>query len=545
MSTDDKRGVRLMVWGNPIFCARYIPFISLFLVLLLIVWGWIIRQSVPTVPLADPDSWGYLYPALSWVGGAGFVQADGRGFLYPAILAIILKCGAGFSAITFCQQFLGLSGAIVIWIIFSRWLSLFDAESMHVRIFGYCLITLAIALYVLSPSAIIYERFIRPESMMIFFILCYFLLLVSYFIERWQRERLVPAVCYGGGALICSYFVCLLKPSWDLAFLASFLPLLVGLIGRGKRMIRFAPLALGLMGVVLLTLTPGLLKFKTSPQQSIYLPYTLVSIHAEQIVESEKKRFATATPEELQFILALEKALIEARKNPKHFETLGYQADDIMYRSGVFIGTKYNPEWDNKKFLPFCYALYAKAWIGAPGLMLKKVGRQLTLFLFPSKSDYYYSNREKQLTSNYQHSLDSLQSRNFRPPDSTLPAYTRYLEDLHTAIAGNYTLRFPRVMIFFGTGVAYLSLAIQIVFLITLALNFKNLSISSKLAGLYLLSLLFCMYAYIGEIAIVHVLDNTRYRTTFTAFFIPLLAITLTFTIAVILPRIFPSRIRK
>ncbi|MEO6846344.1 MAG: hypothetical protein ABI254_03740, partial [Chthoniobacterales bacterium] len=145
MSMEYKKGSGLRAQGSGLMrwdqasCSRYIPVISLFLVLLLIAYGWIIRQSVPSVPLADPDSWGYLSPALSWLGGAGFIQTDGRGFLYPAILAAILKCGAGFSAITLCQQSLGLLGALVIWMIFTRWLSLFDASNVYVRILGYCL----------------------------------------------------------------------------------------------------------------------------------------------------------------------------------------------------------------------------------------------------------------------------------------------------------------------------------------------------------------------------------------------------------------------
>src|ERR1700745_468718 len=72
--------------------------------------GLLIRARVPVVPLADGDTWGYLRPALCWLSGLGFEQTYGRDWLYPALLAGILKISGNFCAITYVQRFLGLAG---------------------------------------------------------------------------------------------------------------------------------------------------------------------------------------------------------------------------------------------------------------------------------------------------------------------------------------------------------------------------------------------------------------------------------------------------
>jgi hypothetical protein len=66
-----------------------------------VIGGLIVRTGFPNIPFADGDTWGYLHPALSWLSGLGFHQTYGRDWLYPALLAGILKIGGDFSAITF------------------------------------------------------------------------------------------------------------------------------------------------------------------------------------------------------------------------------------------------------------------------------------------------------------------------------------------------------------------------------------------------------------------------------------------------------------
>jgi hypothetical protein len=66
------------------------------------------RFSLTPWPLADPDTPAYLEPAISKLAGAAFQHTNGRNFLYPGFLLLILGSANNFAAITFVQHLLGL-----------------------------------------------------------------------------------------------------------------------------------------------------------------------------------------------------------------------------------------------------------------------------------------------------------------------------------------------------------------------------------------------------------------------------------------------------
>ena len=90
--------------------------------------GLLFRARLPAVPLADGDTWGYLRPALNWLSGLGFEQTYGRDWLYPALLAGILKVSGTFSAITYTQRFLGLASILFYWLAWRSWLRLLPPQ---------------------------------------------------------------------------------------------------------------------------------------------------------------------------------------------------------------------------------------------------------------------------------------------------------------------------------------------------------------------------------------------------------------------------------
>src|SRR5438105_4299626 len=65
------------------------------------------RFSLPLDPTADPDTWGYLSPALEKLTGGAFIH-NGRNFLYPGFLFLLLRLFGDFRAITITQHLLGL-----------------------------------------------------------------------------------------------------------------------------------------------------------------------------------------------------------------------------------------------------------------------------------------------------------------------------------------------------------------------------------------------------------------------------------------------------
>src|SRR2546423_15439746 len=73
----------------------------------LFTWGAWLRMRAPLDPIADPDVWGYLSPAVSKLVGGAFTHA-GRNFVYPGFLYLLLRIVGDFRVITFAQHALGL-----------------------------------------------------------------------------------------------------------------------------------------------------------------------------------------------------------------------------------------------------------------------------------------------------------------------------------------------------------------------------------------------------------------------------------------------------
>src|SRR3982751_3817649 len=67
------------------------------------------RFKLPLTPIADPDTWGYLSPALRKLTGAEFGHTQGRNFLYPGFLYLVLQCFGDFRAIAIVQHLLGVA----------------------------------------------------------------------------------------------------------------------------------------------------------------------------------------------------------------------------------------------------------------------------------------------------------------------------------------------------------------------------------------------------------------------------------------------------
>jgi len=76
------------------------------------ILGWAVwrRFSLPLEPIADLDIWGYLSPALLKLTRGEFVHSQGRNFVYPGFLFLLLRMFGDFRAIVIVQHLLGLAG---------------------------------------------------------------------------------------------------------------------------------------------------------------------------------------------------------------------------------------------------------------------------------------------------------------------------------------------------------------------------------------------------------------------------------------------------
>lgn len=485
----------------------------------IVLGGLIVRARLPAIPLADGDTWGYLRPALAWLSGFGFQQTFGRDWLYPALLAGILKIGGDFSAITYVQRFLGLAGIFIFWLAWRSWLRLLPARKPVWMCFVLTLFLLA--LYALSPQQALLENTIRPEGMLAFFEMAYLYCLISFFLARWRFRETGSAIVFGAATLGLSYVVLLLKPSWGFSLGFTFLWLLAGAFGNATWRMRFGPLLGGAAAFVLLLSLPKLLGFQKDAQ--LFLPFTLVSIHSEQILETRPVVVSpgahnAGVPDQI-FYEELAKAYRPAKENPDHYNALGFDPDYIQYRSGFFSTIMQKEGWSDREMAAACYSAYFRAWVQAPGSMLEKIWKQLGLFVFPRAGDFYTTAQSIDLNNALANSRQFL-------PDSELSAevqktYHSYLQTLERP-EGNvsHPLGFrllARLAHFLAWSISWLQATFFAV-IIFVCLSRKGRTL--RLAGFVILAVLAATYGNVLTIALLHSLDVVRYRVSYAPGFL-------------------------
>ena len=125
------------------------------------------RMRISPVAISEWDSWGWLDPALSWLGGTGFRERFEREWLYGAFIAACLRLTGSFSGYIIIQQSLGVVAAIFMWLTWRSWTALLP-KPFILEIAAIIIGLLTVALYLFSPIALALELSIRPEGIMAF-----------------------------------------------------------------------------------------------------------------------------------------------------------------------------------------------------------------------------------------------------------------------------------------------------------------------------------------------------------------------------------------
>jgi hypothetical protein len=349
---------------------------------LLIVLSWWVRPAQPQLAIWDPDTWGYLYPALSWIEGGDFQQMHGRHGFYPSLLLLFIEWGGGLGRIVFYQQLLGVAGAILAWGGWILWLRLLLGGSLGrgaseptagrqtfrrkersvqhspsnylpSRVWG-GLWWLGVAvgavlcgLWMFNPHLRLQESEIRPEAVLGFFVAGQALFGVAFLlgvqaavrIMAW-RSWLLGAV--GVLALVFAWLAWSLKPSWVFAALGMWPLLAVGLLVTSCRRV--------VLGIFLVG---GLFWFggskfygqwmKPDHASRTFLPMTLLTIHApwvfaaweDELAHGEEASWPVRREVLQAFVENFRVELARAKADPGWYVRLGYDPDYLMYRSSV------------------------------------------------------------------------------------------------------------------------------------------------------------------------------------------------------------------
>src|SRR5262249_25956981 len=138
-------------------------------VALIFAWAAWLRFRLPLDPIADPDTWGYLSPALRKLTGAQFGHTAGRNFIYPGFLYLLLRVFGDFRAITIAQHFLGLLAGGILLLTWRRARVLVATPRIGRTAFE-TLGLLAAGIFLLASDPIRIEMGLRPEGISAFLI---------------------------------------------------------------------------------------------------------------------------------------------------------------------------------------------------------------------------------------------------------------------------------------------------------------------------------------------------------------------------------------
>jgi hypothetical protein len=370
----------------------------------LLVWGGWQRFQLPQAPIIDPDIEGYLGPAVSALAGKPFPHLEGRSFPYPAFIFLILRLFQDFRAIAVVQHVLGVIAGGLVLFAWNAAAALLPSGGIPKALARYMGLAPAY-IYLGSATAISFEHQIRPEAIFSFLTILNVWIAFRFMDVRFVRVR--PSSMYLGALnVFIACLIYLLKPSFAFAAIISTLPVWLSFVlpGSTARTKAWLAAAAVLPALLFLLLPEHLLK-KTDPWGSLFLPETLLTVHASMVEQQMAEDLAANGP--LPFsrpvvtaahdLLSTELEKATHITTPKAYNSLGYNPDYLMYDDSFCIKFQKAMHFSNQEMGNFCMTYYLRALRNHPGTMVKKVERQLGLF-YTAKNPAYWLGRNMNLS---------------------------------------------------------------------------------------------------------------------------------------------------
>jgi hypothetical protein len=514
--TAQKRG---LTW-NP--SATFLV-IELLVLLAILAVAWKARSAMAPVPISDPDSWGYMNPALSWLSGLGLQQTSGRDWLYPAFLAFFLKTTGSFSGIVFWQKFLAMGSGVLMAVTWRGWVSMLPLQRRS-RFFASLAGALPILVQLINPQIIFFEMSIRPEGLLPFFVYAQLACLMGYFKFRWRTPKALPSMVLGAAAILLSYACFLLKPSWLFAFVITSAPVFAGLFGRALFLkTRLLTPVTGVVFSFLLLWLPGAVYLIKDTASVSFLPDALFAVHArliDSMFHARLAKLSDSDPEKsrLQALVTVLESELKVAEVDKPYEKLGFNPDYLMASSPLTTAICNYAGDDNKKFRSFCISCYVDAAFYDPVAFGKKIAIQFEHFLFPTRDTFYKVFGD--FTRFYESSSpvwEPFGADRFR--GNAREMYVQYKADLVTQSGVKLRLDGNTIFKKLSQGFAWLALPLEILFLITFIASLISPALRDLRVGGWAAFSLFSAPLWNAlMVCTVHALDMDRYRHTYGGF---------------------------
>ena len=189
------------------------------------IFAWAVWQrfKLPLSPIADPDTWGYLSPALRKLTGAEFGHTQSRNFLYPGFLYLVLRCFGDFRAIGVVQHLLGLAAGGLFLLTWRR-LRAFVPDSLVNPSLHDAFGLAGAAIYLLASDTIRIETQLRPEGVCAFLISINLYFAVQFVSCSFLEHRRTGAVVCGSATVLTSLLLASAKPSFWFAAIVVMVP---------------------------------------------------------------------------------------------------------------------------------------------------------------------------------------------------------------------------------------------------------------------------------------------------------------------------------
>ena len=379
----------------------------------LFVWAAWLRMQAPLDPIADPDIWGYLSPALNKLLGNGFTHS-GRNFVYPGFLYLLLRVAGDFRVIVFVQHALGLLAGVLLLLTWQRARDLIAGPRLPAAVhrwFG----LLPAGIYLFAADTIRFELQIRPEGICGFLGILNVYLVLQFIYWFFVRENKRATVLYGVGTVLSVLVFGSVRPSFWLAALGSLLPVCLVFLRRGWTREKVAIFLGAVAGLALFVLPERLLAYHDDVDRA-FLPTLLFSQHADIIRDQMAADLAASAqlPYGREWLERIHSTLqSEIQKsfeaNPEHYPSLGFDPEYLMYREDS-INAVLDREFsgDVGKLCAFYQFYYGRALLKQPMRMLGKIGRQMALF-YKSQCGAYNCAKHLLLRADYHSSANAME----------------------------------------------------------------------------------------------------------------------------------------
>jgi len=399
------------------------------------IFAWAVWQrfKLPLNPIADPDTWGYLSPALRKLTGAEFGHSQSRNFLYPGFLYLVLRCFGDFRAIGVVQHLLGLAAGGLFLLTWRR-VRAFVPDSLVNPSLHDAFGLAGAAIYLLASDTIQTETQLRPEGVCAFLISINLYFAVQFVSCSFLEHRRTGAIVCGSATVLTSLLLASAKPSFWFAAIVVMVPVTAFFFRQNWWRQKIA-LGLAIAVTAALVLWPERILSRKDAESQTFLPTMLFVIHADlirdQMAEDLKENAHLPYSREWleRVYAALNSEIGKSQTNyPGHYPSLKFNPEYLWFDPSS-ITTQLRREFGNNisALCDFYRFYYWRTWQRRPFRALQKVARQFSIYYYPN-CPAYAPMKIWPLMGVYERAVTSLDSEDYRKIARSLPALTDFMQ---------------------------------------------------------------------------------------------------------------------